>query len=61
MSRFLSVVQWAGLIVLIGVFFASAVIAADEVTLAGGKLHGTTNEDHTVRMFKGIPFAAAPV
>ncbi len=61
MSRFLSVVQWAGLIVLIGVFSANAVTAADEVTVAGGKLQGTTNEDHTVRMFKGIPFAAAPV
>ncbi len=61
MSRFLSVVQWAGLILLIGVFSASAARAADEVTVASGKLQGTTNEDHTVRMFKGIPFAAAPV
>ena len=40
MSRFLSVVQWAGLIVLIGVFSASAVTAADEVTVAGGKTAG---------------------
>ena len=61
MSRFLSVVQWAGLLLLIGVFSASAARAADEVTVASGKLQGTTNEDHTVRMFKGIPFAAAPV
>ena len=61
MSRFLSVVQWTGLIALIGAFSASAVTAANEVTVAGGKLQGTTNQDHTVRMFKGIPFAAAPV
>jgi Carboxylesterase type B len=51
----------AGLIALIGAFSASAVTAANEVTVAGGKLQGTTNQDHTVRMFKGIPFAAAPV
>jgi para-nitrobenzyl esterase len=61
MSRFLSVVERAGLIVLMGVLSASAASAGDEVTVAGGKLQGTTNEDHTVRMFKGIPFAAAPV
>ena len=42
MSRFLSVVQWAGLIVLLGVFSASAGTAADEVTVAGGKLQGTS-------------------
>jgi hypothetical protein len=50
MSRFLSVVQWAGLIALIGAFSASAGTAANEVTVAGGKLQGTTNQDHTVRM-----------
>ena len=61
MSRFLSVVQRAGLILLIGTFGASTAGAADEVTVASGKLQGTMNEDHTVRMFKGIPFAAAPV
>src|SRR5260370_13873165 len=61
MSRFLSVAQWAGVILLIGTFCVSTAGAADEVTVASGKLQGTMNEDHTVRMFKGIPFAAAPV
>jgi hypothetical protein len=46
MSGFLSVVQRAGLIVLLGVFSANAVTATDEVTVAGGKLQGTTNEGH---------------
>jgi len=35
--------------------------AADEVTIETGKLQGTSNSDHTVRLFKGIPFAAPPV
>ena len=61
MSRFLSVVQWAGVILLIGTFCVSTAGAADEVTVSSGKLQGTMNEDHTVRLFKGIPFAAAPV
>ncbi|HEY1471654.1 MAG TPA: carboxylesterase family protein [Candidatus Acidoferrum sp.] len=61
MLRFLSVVQWAGLILLIGAFCASTAGAADEVTVASGKLQGTMNEDHTVRMFKGVPFAVAPI
>lgn len=61
MSRFLSVVQRAGVILLISTFCVSTAGAADEVTVASGKLQGTMNKDHTVRMFKGIPFAAAPV
>ncbi len=50
-----------GLLLLIGGLFAGAVNAADEVTVENGKLQGTANEDHSVRMFKGIPFAAPPV
>ncbi len=57
MRRFLSAV----IIILIGAISASAARPADEVTVAEGKLQGTTNEDHSVRMFKGIPFAAPPV
>lgn len=34
---------------------------ADEVTVESGKLQGTANADHSVRLFKGIPFAAPPV
>jgi para-nitrobenzyl esterase len=34
---------------------------ADEVTVESGKLQGTMNADHSVRLFRGIPFAAPPV
>ncbi len=61
MSRLLTIVQMTALILLIGVLSAWAASPADEVTVENGKLQGTTNEDHTVRMFKGIPFAGPPV
>jgi para-nitrobenzyl esterase len=61
MTRFSIALQMAGLFLLIGGLFAGAASAADEVTVENGKLQGTTNEDHSVRMFKGIPFAAPPV
>jgi para-nitrobenzyl esterase len=35
--------------------------AEDEVKTNAGVLVGTTNADHSVRMFKGVPFAAPPV
>jgi para-nitrobenzyl esterase len=38
-----------------------AAATADVVTIETGKIEGTTNGDHTVRIFKGIPFAAPPV
>ena len=61
MSRFLTVVQMMALFLLVGVLSASAASPTDEVTVENGKLQGTSNEDHSVRMFKGIPFAAPPV
>ncbi|MFI5098616.1 MAG: carboxylesterase/lipase family protein [Candidatus Acidiferrales bacterium] len=61
MSRFLTVVQMTALILLVGALSAWAANPADEVKVETGKLQGTTNEDHSVRMFKGIPFAAPPV
>jgi para-nitrobenzyl esterase len=42
--------------ILVGNTFAS-----DEVKTEAGPISGTTNEDHTVRIFKGVPFAAPPV
>jgi hypothetical protein len=33
----------------------------DQVKVSEGVLQGTTNGDGTVRMFKGVPFAAPPV
>jgi para-nitrobenzyl esterase len=44
-----------------GLMFARIAMAADEVATESGKLLGTTNHDHTVRIFKNIPFAAPPV
>ena len=35
--------------------------APDTVKIESGVLQGTLNRDHTVRIFKGIPFAAPPV
>ena len=35
--------------------------AADRVTVTGGTLEGTTGKDSSVRVFKGVPFAAPPV
>jgi para-nitrobenzyl esterase len=61
MSRFLTVVQMTALILPTGVFSAGTASPADEVSVENGNLQGTTNEDHSVRMFKGIPFAAPPV
>lgn len=40
---------------------AAAAKSADEVTVSTGHLQGTTNADHSVRIFKGVPFAAPPV
>lgn len=35
--------------------------AKDQVKIETGILEGTTNSDHSVRIFKGVPFAAPPV
>src|SRR5499427_10913441 len=54
----------AGRIALFAVFAAfSAAVArsADEVTVRSGKVKGAYNSDHSVLMFKGVPFAAPPV
>jgi para-nitrobenzyl esterase len=46
---------------LAGLLFSHIALAADEVVTESGKVQGTINSDHTVRMFKGVPFAAPPV
>lgn len=47
--------------VLIAASFVSASTSQDQVTVESGILAGTANGDHSVRMFKGVPFAAPPV
>jgi len=42
-------------------FFTASARSADEVTIDSGKLKGAYNSDHSVLMFKGVPFAAPPV
>lgn len=61
MPRFAAVIAVAGLILLAGALFTKAAGNPDDVTIESGKIQGTTNHDHSVRMFKGIPFAAPPV
>src|SRR5579863_9742130 len=61
MTRFIHNVRIMGLPLLAGILLAGAAHAADEVTIPTGKLQGTSNAEHTVRIFKGIPFAAPPV
>ncbi len=48
-------------IFLIAIACAAALMAADRVKTADGTLEGTINFDASVRIFRGIPFAAPPV
>jgi para-nitrobenzyl esterase len=49
-------------LVLLGIFVsANSAFANDTVKISQGALQGTTNAGGTVRMFKNVPFAAAPV
>jgi para-nitrobenzyl esterase len=50
-----------GTLVAAGVLLAAAVPAADHVKVDGGVLEGTVGADASVRVFKGVPFAAPPV
>ena len=69
MQRLPLLVRTVGSALLLGAFFVVSGSARptntadtpDVVTVESGKLQGTANADHSVRMFKGIPFAAPPV
>lgn len=52
---------FATLLVLLGTNLAAGTPTKDQVKTENGALEGITNADHTVRIFKGIPFAAPPV
>jgi len=61
MSRSLQVFGLTAFMALAGVVPANAQAAKDVVKTESGVLEGTVNTDHSVRIFKGVPFAAAPV
>jgi para-nitrobenzyl esterase len=46
---------------IIAVALSACVTAADRVKIEDGTLEGTVNADSSVRIFRGVPFAAAPV
>jgi len=59
--RFAALLCMAALILLTHGNLASAAKGVDVVKTESGRVQGTLNADHTVRMFKGVPFAAPPV
>jgi para-nitrobenzyl esterase len=61
MSPFRRSTRRIALSLALAAFFAVAVRPADQVTVDSGKLKGSYNSDHSVVMFKGVPFAAAPI
>jgi para-nitrobenzyl esterase len=62
MPRISTVIRNAGLTLSLVIFCAPLALPADnnDVSVESGKLQGTLNADHTIRMFKGVPFAAPP-
>jgi para-nitrobenzyl esterase len=46
---------------LMAVAVASTAMAANRVKIASGTLEGTINSDSSLRIFRGVPFAAPPV
>src|SRR5215470_5619861 len=60
MSRFRGSTRIA-LSLALATFSVVAARPADQVTVDSGRLKGAYNSDHSVLIFKGVPFAAAPV
>jgi para-nitrobenzyl esterase len=61
MPQFHRSVRCIALLIAIVAVSATSAHSADKVTIEPGKLKGAYNADHSVLLFKGIPFAAAPV
>lgn len=61
MRRFAKMLRVAALASLAAATPLGAAMPQDLVKTETGTVEGTLNTDHTVRMFKGVPFAAPPV
>ena len=61
MQRCASILPVVGFAVAMKLMGACTVLASDQVRVSEGLLQGTMNPDGTVRMFKGVPFAAPPL
>jgi len=61
MQRYASILPVVGFALLASLIGGTTVLAADRVRVSEGLLEGTVNADGTVRMFKGVPFAAPPL
>jgi para-nitrobenzyl esterase len=61
MPRFTKIFCAATIAILGAITRPSASTPQDQVKTENGVVSGTLNADHTVRMFKGIPFAAPPI
>jgi len=62
MPRFQRLLSTSSLLLTFAIFYSVPALHADskEVTIESGKLRGAYNPDHSVLMFKGVPFAAPP-
>jgi len=60
MSRFIFSKNTAFVLILLAIC-AAAAFAQEKIKVESGVLLGTTNADQSVRIFKGIPFAAPPL
>jgi len=60
MPRVSTIVRSVSFCLALAIFFASETRCADQVIVSTGELQGALNSDHSVLMFKGIPFAAPP-
>src|SRR5215467_3135263 len=61
MAEFRRLAHQIALSLALTAFSAAAARPADQVTVESGKLKGAYNSDHSVLLFKGVPFAAPPL
>jgi para-nitrobenzyl esterase len=61
MTRFVELLCIAAFVMILTAAAMSSQTARDLVKTEAGVVEGTLNSDHSVRIFKGVPFAAPPV